>query len=284
MAKAATGSSGKSAPAKARTAPRSTARRKRRSQEGTYSLGREVFGTAMGCLWIILGLGIVAVSAGIYYGTTVAIDVLHEIGQRDFSGPRERINQYEQYFNSLDSQQYSVQQGKTNILEGVVSYMWTVEPRGSLARRRFEWFQLYEGNEIQPKTNPALCLDVQLGYMTEGQAAAYTGFAGQHERYDPDDVITQSIVQNRFSLIQPQDLSGGWEAVIPPEGPVGAPVVSPTEGNERQETAEQVEEPQPEEGSETSPNEATEVVGEEDEGDGSAGDEGDGATPIEGSN
>ena len=137
----------------------------------------------------------------------------------------------------------------------------------------------------QPANNQRqLCLDVQLGYLTEEQAVAYTGFSGRDEVYDPDDVITQSIVQNRFSMIQPQDLSGGWEAAAPPEGPVGTPVVSPTEGAERQETAEHEKEAEPEEGDETSPNEATEVVSEEDEGDASAADEGDGATPIESGN
>jgi len=224
----------------------------------------------------------VALSAGIYYGTVVAIDVLTEIGEHDFSGPRERISQYEQYFNGLDARQYSVNQGKTNIVEGEVSYMWAVEPRGSNERRRFEWVHDLESNEIKPRTNAALCLDVQLGHMTEAQAAEYHGFSGRNEHYDPDDVIIQSIVTNSFSLIQPQDLSGGWEAVIPPEGPVGAPVVSPAEGSERQEEAEHEEEAVPEEAEEITPNEATEVVSEEDEGDGFAGDEGDGATPIEG--
>lgn len=199
-------------------------------------IAREALLSSLGCLWIIIGLVIVGVSAGVWYGSQLAVETLTEIGERDFSGPLARIRNYEDFFDQLKQGAYEVQQGKTNILQGKVTYMWVVRPEGGHDFRTFQWEHDLEANEVNPRTNPALCLDVYHGYMTEKQAEEYTGLISKAE-YNPFDTITQAIVETDFSVLSPADLAADDEGIEIPKGPVEGPLLSPTEAQTREEEA-----------------------------------------------
>jgi len=215
----------------ARRASRGPAKSK---AKGGYSLGREVLSVSMGCLGILFGLVVIGMCVGGWYACNLATSVLQEIGERDFSGPKEQINTYEMFLATLNEGDYTVRQGKTSITLGKESFTWVVQPRGSNEMRRFQWVHDYELNKIFPRTNPALCLDIELGYISKADAAGIELAA--HEGYDPNDVITMAMVENNFSLIQAQHMAGGdgWDVSALPQSTVGAPRLSPTEAKGRE--------------------------------------------------
>ena len=264
----ATGSQARAAKRGSSTAAKSKPRGQQRSKGsgGKPSVAREVVLSLLGCLWIIVGLGITGVSAGVWYGSRMAIEVLKEIGARDYSGPRELIARYENFFDALDPELYQVEQIQRSIDKGKVSIGWVVMLKGSQERRRFQWEHDLQDRDVYPRTNPALCLDVKLGLIKAEDAESYSRLESQNEKYNPDDPIVNAVILNDFSLVQADDLSSGW--LIPEESPVGAPLISPGEGTDRQHEAthpEEEEESNPEDDwPETQPNDATNLIGSED--------------------
>lgn len=240
---------------------------------GRTSVGREVMLVALGCLWVVIGTGLIGLSAGIWYGSRVAVNVLKEIAAHDYAGPRERIDRYESFFQSLDGTLYRVDEGQRNIDQfGRQSVGWVVTLIGSQERRRFQWEHDLESQRVRPRTNPALCLDVELGLLTEEQAQAYQDLESDAEQYDPDDPVVKAVVKSNYS-ISPLDLAGGWNT--PDEEPVGAPLISPEEGQSRWNGREKQDEDEAAEQDESSDdasqsNDATTVIGAGDEGEGQA--------------
>jgi len=252
-------------PGARRGSSRSKARGKRESPRST--LGREIAFSALGCLWVLVGVGLIGLCGGIWYASRLAVNVLKEISAHDYAGPRQRIERYERFFQSLDSSVYSVEQGQRNIDQDAnQSVSWVVTLRGSEERRRFQWEHDLEAQTVRPRTNPALCLDVEMGIMTEKEAEDYKGLESDAEKYNPDDPMVRAIVKSNYS-ISPQDLSGGWNT--PEEEPVGAPLISPEEGVERH-TGRKKQEEEEQEGENGEdeppvPQDATDVIGTGDE-------------------
>jgi hypothetical protein len=246
-------------------------------------LGRELVSISLGCLWIIIGTLIVALCVGVWFGGRLATSVLEEIGDRDFSGPTQRINKYESFFSSLSENGYVVIQSNTNILMGKATYPWTIQPQGSSERRTFQWEHDLETNVVYPRTNAALCLDVALGYVSAQDAAAYDGFSSENEKYDPDDLITKAMVQNNFSLIPAPELSAGWERGDESTAAVSPGLVSPEEGAGRRDAERKAQEEAAEESKPSDPNDATDVVSGDDTGSStdSPSDDDDNATAVE---
>ena len=212
------------------------------SAKAEYSLGREIFTVSLGCLGVLAGLVVFVACVGFWYGSRMIVDVLHEIGEHDFTGPMERINHYEVFFESLTEQGYEVAMQKPSIDLGVTTYFWKVQPQGSEEFRVFRWIHDLEANEVLPQTNAALLLDLELGYVTEEKAREHD-FIDPKERYDTDDLLAQAIVQkSEFSLLPPTELESGWIRETPPEGPVGAPLLTPDEARQRQVTTEEEKE------------------------------------------
>ncbi|MCH7472213.1 hypothetical protein IIA79_04600 [bacterium] len=212
--------------------------------------------TALGCLGILAGLLVIAASAGFWWAGNLMIGVLEEIGQRDFSAPMQRISHYEGFFESLGEADYKVDHGKPKILEGVTTYFWAVEPKGTGERRVFCWSHDLEANVVEPQTNPALLLDMELNYTGQQEARRY-GF------YEPKDKVAHSIVRNDFSLLSPTELSWQGSEEQVPQGPVSAPLLNPEEAARRkanmEREQEELEEEPEDEGEQQSENDATEV-------------------------
>lgn len=228
------------------------------------SVGWEIVLSVFGCLWVIVGTILVGFCGGMWYGSRLAVNVLKEIAAHDYAGPRERINRYESFFHSLDNNLYEVEEGQRNIDQrGKQSVGWVVTLRGSQERRRFQWEYDLESQKIRPCTNGALCLDVELGLISEEDAQAYKGLESDAEKYNPDDVVVRAIVKSNYS-ISPQDLAGGWNT--PADEPVGAPLITPEEGEERWRGRKETEGSEEAEGDGSGgggsqPNDATSVVG-----------------------
>ncbi|MBN2081362.1 hypothetical protein JW859_04050 [bacterium] len=262
---ASSGATGRATSRNASSSAKAKARGQRQPKDSAAqpSIGREIALSLLGCLWIIVGLGITGASAGVWYGSRLAIEVLDEIGERDYSGPQEQITRYESFFDSLNPELYLVEEIKPSIDLGKTSLGWVVMLRGSQERRRFQWEHDLQQREVYPRTNPALCLDVKLGLIKAEDAQSYSRLETSREKYNPDDPIVNAILLNNFSLVQAGDLTSGW--LIPEESPVGAPLISPAEGKGRQYNAthpEEETEANPEDDwPETQPNDATNLIG-----------------------
>ena len=287
MAKAGAKPAGTARKPATRSKPRGKPVRKTARGSGMVNPLREVFSVMLGCLGIVFGLGVIGLCFAGWYACGLATNVLKEIGERDFSACRDRIATYQAYLDSLNGENYTVTQGKTNIILGKESFTWVVQPRGSNELRRFQWVHDYELNQVYPRTNPALCLDVELGYVDAAQAGGIELAANEH--YDPGDIITMAMVQNNFSMIQAQHMADGegWDPALLAESTVGAPRLSPAEAAAREVNAykellaeEAEEEIDPEADPEAPPElgNATDVIGVQ--GGGSSDDPG-GEDPVE---
>jgi len=218
---------------------------------------------------VIIGLSLIGICGGAWYGSQLAVNVLQEIAAHDYSGPRERIGRYESFFQALDRSIYQVDQGQRNIDQKArQSVSWVVTLRGSQERCRFQWEHDLESQTVRPRTNPALCLDVELGLMTTEEAQAYQDLESDTEVYNPEDPVVRAIVKSNYS-ISPQDLAGGWNT--PDEEPVGAPLISPEEGKARhkgkKEEPEEAEDGESGEDEAPAPRDATTVISTEDDQD-----------------
>jgi hypothetical protein len=236
---------------------------------GGLSLGREISLAALGCLWVIVGSALIGLCGGIWYGSRLAVNVLKEIAAHDYAGPRQRIDRYESFFQSLDRKTFEVDEVQRTVdQKGKQSVGWVVTVLGSQLRRRFQWEYDLETQAVRPRTNGALCLDVELGLTSEDEAKSYQGLESEAEQYNPDDVVVRAIVKSNYS-ISPQDLEGGWTAGA--EEPVGAPLISPEEGENRWRGRKHQDEEEEAEagasgGEESPPNDATDVIGDGDQG------------------
>lgn len=168
---------------------------------------------------------------GFLLGSILLGSVLDEISSRDFSGPIERIDHYEVFFSSVANAGYLVRKDNPKILEGVTTYLWTVQPKGNDELRVFEWQHDLNSPDQQqaltPKTSAAIYADIELGYLKPQDAT-------QFSFYDPDDKLCLAIVNTDFSLFQTPEGASGWLAQSQvPSGPVLAPLLSPEDAKKR---------------------------------------------------
>jgi hypothetical protein len=196
-----------------------------------------------------------------FAGSILLGRVMDEISQRDFAGVTERISQYESFFDEINKAGYRVSRDNPSVLEGVTTYLWTVQPPGSDELCVFQWEHNLAENKVLEKTSGAVYLDIKLEFITPDEATKVAC-------YDANDALSRAIVNSDTALLQ-QVESGGWVGQAP-EGPVMAPLISPEDGMGRAGAAGPAEEETPAEGEaaagEAQPGEAVEVGAGEDGG------------------
>lgn len=260
---------------KSRTAARK-ARATQRNRTKKWSAGREIFVTSMGCVGIVFGVLFIAASVGFWYGSQMILGILHEVGEKDFTAQYERINKYEVFFDGLSDAGYDVIREEPKIDTKPDSsakfYLWRVQPAGTSEFCIYRWRYDLQSDKVEPKTNPALLLDIQMGYVKRDDAKNY-GF------YDPSDELAEAIAEDNLGLVQLQALGSGWESDTLPEGPVMAPAV-PVEEAEGREARARHPEGEGTQGSEAGGSQDAVAVG--DDGGGSGGEGNDGSADNNG--
>ena len=187
----------------------------------------------LNCLGIVAGLLVIILSIGFCIFSAMVGNILGGIRDRDLSKPFNRLQRYEEFFDSLSAQGYAVRKSPVVMQASEQVHRWRVVPNGDEDGRLFTWKFMLETNKVEPQTNAALNLDVKLGYVKEGEAQGWD-FSGS-ERYDPNDKLVIAIVESDASLAQGSNLNAGWEDSSGAlTGPVGAPLISPDEAQQRQ--------------------------------------------------
>jgi hypothetical protein len=179
-------------------------------------------------LGILLGLILIAACLGIAYMSQMMIGVLNDIGQRDFSQASTRIDRYAARFDAMAKAGFKVQRSEPKILEGKTSYLWVITPPGSDDRLVYRWKHYLSTNTIEPLTNPALLLDIALGY--EKTSTAREEFASF---YNPEDRLALALAQRDFGSISPDQIAERWSSSQLPSGPVLPPRLTPEEARKR---------------------------------------------------
>ena len=227
-----------------------------------WSLGKEIAYIIFGCLGSILCIIIFLSGAGFLAGSRYLESIINDIGATNFTKQMERIDHYDSFFDALRTSGYKVLRENPEIDQGVIYYLWQATPPGSDESRVFRWQHDLASKAVKPLNNPALLLDIKLGYVTEQEASQWS-FKDPGQVYDPGDALVQAMVNNDFSLINPADLADKNDADnVLPEGPVGAPVLSPSAATHRQENAEEKEDGKADDGqdgSSSDPREAQSV-------------------------
>jgi len=202
-------------------------KRRRRARQGAL-------GALLDLLLVIVEIVIIACGVAFWVGSMMVVGVLNEIRQHDFSVPLERVAKYEEFFGALRKQGFNVVEDKPRIDEGVTKYLWTVEPPGKAGMFRFEWAHDLEANAVTPKTNAALLLDLELGYINASEARAYTFF-------NPSDPVARAVLEQGTAR-RPGGLTAGAGPVGPEQG-VLPPLISPEEAKGRAARAKKPEVP-----------------------------------------
>ncbi len=198
-----------------------------------WSMGKEISYVTFGCLGSILGTVFFLISIGFLVGSHYLEGVIKDIGATNFTKQMERIDHYTSFFDALRDNGYRVRREDPEIDKGVIYYLWQATPPGSDEARVFRWQHDLASNVVEPINNPALLLDLKLGYIKAQEAETWK-FNDPGQKYDPGDNLVQAMVNNDFSMINPADLVGQNTAgAALPEGPVGAPLISPGEGRGR---------------------------------------------------
>ena len=212
----------------------------RKSRKRRWSLGREIVYICFGCLGSILGIVFFLGSIGFLLGSRYLENVINDIGASNFTEQMERIDHYSNFFEALRENGYKVVREDPDIDRGMIYYLWQAKPPGSDESRVFRWRHDLEANAVEPLNNPALLLDVKLGYLSSSDAEQWN-FEDPGQHYDPGDNLVQAMVNNDFSMINPADLIDPEAPAQLPQGPVSAPLISPHEGNQRGEEEEEQE-------------------------------------------
>jgi hypothetical protein len=180
-------------------------------------------------LGILLGVLVIIMSLGFFIGSFVMVSVLNEIGVRSFDAPMERIGSYEVFFNQAAAEGFQVTAEEPKIDQGVTYYLWQVKPRGLDDICSFQWEHNLENNEVTPRNNAALLLDIKLQYVTEHEAGT------KYDFYNPEDQLARAVVEEEFELLMTPNGDGhGWadrqQANLPPLAP---PLLTPEEAKRR---------------------------------------------------
>jgi hypothetical protein len=198
-----------------------------------WSAGKRISYLIFGCLGTILGIGFFLGSVGFLIGSRYMQGIINEIGSTSFTKQMERLDHYGSFFDALSAGGSKVQREDSEVGQGEIYYLWQVTAPGSDEARVFRWRHDLAANTVVPLNNPALLLDLKLGYIKEQEAQSWQ-FDDPGQKYDPADMLTQAMVKNDFSLINPADLADPDGVVVPPpDGPVGAPLISPEEASHR---------------------------------------------------
>lgn len=207
------------------TARRQTRGRSKRSQDAANTPLQEGLRITGSILGIIIGLVIAVAGFGFWYLSSEGVDILREIASRDVSGPRQQVDQYEEFFSGLDTQQFIVRRDEPRNLQNVITYLWTVEHRQSGEVIQFRWEWDMATLDVLPRSNGALLLDRRLKNISAEAAEDY-------DFYDPEDAFAMAIVTQDVSLIGMEDLDGGWGGPEYKEG-VAPPLISPDDAKGR---------------------------------------------------
>jgi hypothetical protein len=195
-------------------------------------------GNCFGMLGIALGLFFVIGAVGFFAGSFLLTDVLQEISGRDYETPRARIQRYRDFFAGLSQTGFVVDESKPQILEGNTYYSWSVSPRGTEDIRSFQWVHDLKNMTVVPRTNPALLLDLEMGYIKDSPAQ----LEEEYNFYNAGDPLALAIARGGDAELMPHS-GEGWDnqsglAAAPPL----PPLVDPKTANRRGMAAEEEEE------------------------------------------
>jgi uncharacterized membrane protein YgcG len=183
-----------------------------------------VWATLGNCLLVAVMSVVILCGAAFWAGSLVMVNVLDEIGQRDYSGPMRRKGKYEDVFDALRKRGCAVEQDNPRMtVAGVTTYLWVVQPQGSDERVQFQWTHDLQTNEISPQTNGALLLDLQLGYVELGKAQ-------RASFYNPADQAVIGLLQGGAVTGPP---APGAPAAQPQTTAALPPLISPEEAKGR---------------------------------------------------
>jgi hypothetical protein len=191
--------------------------------------GLEILRIVFGSLNLLLALVVVIICLGISFVSYKMLDVLHDVSKRDFTEASQRFERYGLRFDAMAQAHCLVEQSQPKILHGITMYLWIVQPPGSDDRVIYRWKHDLNLNKVEPMTNPALLMDIALGYTKAADAASYSF-------YNPDDQLAQALAVGDFRQIGPEQLArrrkvGG---VLP--GPVMPPKITPEQARARAHT------------------------------------------------
>jgi hypothetical protein len=237
----------------------------------------EIVRNVLGIVWIVFAAVITLLSLGFLIGSFAMVDVLGDISKaRNFGTALGRKDHYDEYFDSLAAAGFKVVEDKPNIVKGVTNYLWTVVPPGTDALRVFSWQHSLETNELQPSSNAALLLDIELGYISTGDAPSFA----VDFKYNPDDNVILAMLDRNVSYFAKGNPNGWGAAPAGPPAPL-PPKFDPKKGRRSVGGAIESEEPEDEdaEGEEGEAVEGEPTEGEA--GEAGAGESGEEAPPAE---
>lgn len=216
---------------KGQTNSRKARAARRNKSAGPAGVGREIFVTTLGCVGILLGVAFIAGAVAFWYGSQMILGILNEVAEKDFTAQYQRISKYEAFFDGLSDEGYDVIREEPKIDTKPESsakfYLWRVQPAGTGEFCVYRWRYDLKSDEVEPSTNPALLLDIEMGYIRRDDARDYAF-------YEPGDELAQAIAQENLGVLELQTLSTVWQSDSLPEGPVMAPIVSVDEAAERE--------------------------------------------------
>jgi hypothetical protein len=232
-----------------------------RRQKERINWRKEILRIFIGLLATLVAFILIVASLGLAYGSVKMTGVLRDIGKRDFGDAVQRFERYDARFGAMKEANSRVLSSEPKIVSGVTKYLWVVQPRGSDDRIVYRWKHDLNTNTVEPMTNPALLMDIALGFISPSDAAMYSF-------YDPGDKLAQSLAQGdpgQFGTYSQPNIQG---LPLLPGSPVVAPLVDPDKARSRS-RGKAVEEEEPTEedpnapvvGDETVPNESTDVGG-----------------------
>jgi hypothetical protein len=198
-----------------------------------WTRGKEIRYVLWSCVGTFLGGFFFLGCLGFLVGSHYLVGVIQEIGAEGFTEQMDRIDHYESFFDALRMNGYKVLREDPEIDQGVIYYLWQVTPPGSDESRVFRWRHDLATSAVAPLNNPALLLDVKLGYVTGVEAGGWK-FNDPGQKFDPGDALVQAMVNNDFSMINPTMLANSdGSAPVPPSGPVGDPLINPDKASGR---------------------------------------------------
>jgi hypothetical protein len=226
-----TGGSQAATRGKSRTAARKARATRRNKSQQNYSVGREIVVTTFGCIGILFGVVFIGAAIAFWYGSQMMLGILNEVAEKDFTNQYERISKYEAFFDGLVDAGYDVIREEPKIDTKPDSsakfYLWRVQPAGTSEFCIYRWRYDLQSDAVEPSTNPALLLDIEMGYIKRDDA-------GKYSFYDAGDELAQAIAEENLGMLQLRAYGSVWESDTPPEGPVMAPMVSVDEAEGRE--------------------------------------------------
>lgn len=236
--------------------------RLRRRKAQRRSAAWNVLTAVGGVLLFVLCVGYVVAAYAL-------VGILAEISQKDYGPANERLQTYEQFFHNAEAHGLKVRQSPPYIKGGVKYFLWTISVPDRADKLVYRWQHNLQTNRVEPLTNPATHLDLELGYLTAEEARAYP--------YEPGDTVARKVAKGIFTGLTPE------------EEPAEEPATE-TEAEAADETAAEAEPPAEEteateeeaageEGAEAAADGSEGTDEEEDEGAASADETGDEAAP-----